>query len=154
MVLNERRYGEWTVHYPAFACCTQRPWRILSSATLSKTPQGCWLPAGRCGRSLQVFSPPRIQRLQRILSSACRARRIAFRLIVTLPARVKRASPVRQAWNPRGIRVSWVPDRKRPIDAGSSATRSETPKRRGILASRFGQLLRVFNPLCFVQENA
>ena len=41
----------------------------------------------------------------------------AHRAFVTLPARVKRASPASQAGNPRGIRVSGAPARKRPIDA-------------------------------------
>ena len=61
-------------------------------------------------------------------------------------ARVKRASPARQAGNPRGIRVSGAPARKRPIDAGSSTACSETPKRRGVPAGHCGRPLRTFSP--------
>ena len=40
---------------------------------------------------------------------------------------------------PRGIRVSGMPDRKRPIDAGSGATLFETSKGRGLPDSRHRQ---------------
>ena len=93
----------------------------------------------RAAASHHTHSTPLAHFLQRLP-------RVAYCSIVTPPARVKRASPNRQAGNPCRIMASGMPARKCPIDAGFSVAPLETPIRRGLLAGRYGQLLRAFNP--------
>ena len=105
----------------------KRPIDAGSSDAHSETPKGRGLPGSYCGwvfaadvRTPQTFSAPCADAAA--LNAQCRQTSVAMG----------------RARTPRGIRVSAMPFRKCPIDAGSRATPSETPKGRGLPGSYCG----------------
>ena len=125
----------------------KRPIHAGSSAVISETPKGRGLPGSRCGRiatvdvrTQQTFSTPRA-------AAALSSPSIVVATIQTphtdaaalnAPCRQTPAA-TEQAPSPRETGIFGEPARKRPIDAGSSAALSETPKGRGLPGSRCGR---------------
>ena len=109
----------------------KRPIDAGSSAAPSETPKGRALPGSYSGwvfsadvRTPQTFSAPCADAAA--LNAQCRQTPVAME----------------QARTPRGIRVPAMPPLRCPIDAGSSAAPSETPKGRGLPGSRRRRSIR------------